>query len=80
MKECFGNYMEDSCQGHNNCKEQECFSRTSIDKGPCDCPYKGSCHLPRQNLQEEFRTNYGDNVESCDFYKLLKPMYEDKEV
>jgi hypothetical protein len=67
------------CQGHNDCTEKGCFSKTSIDKGVCNCPYKASCHLVRQFLQDKFRKemkNY--KIEDCDFYKLLKPMYESK--
>jgi len=80
MKECSGNYMEyPICQGHNDCEEKGCYSKTMIDKGPCDCPYKGSCHPTRQRLQVEFREKYGRKLEECDFYILLKPMYE-KEV
>jgi len=76
MKECSGHYMEyPICQSHHDCTERECYSKT-MDKGPCDCPYKGSCHIPRQRLQTEFREKYGYKLEDCDFYKLLKPMYE----
>ena len=78
MKKCFGNYMEKLCEGHYDCKEIGCYSKTSIEKGSCDCPYKGSCHLPRQHLQTEFKEEYGYKTEDCDFYKLLKPMYENK--
>jgi hypothetical protein len=67
------------CQGHHRCKEAECFSRTSIDKGTCDCPYKGSCHLTRQEIQVEIREKYGCKIEDCDFYKVLKSMYEKSE-
>ena len=77
MKECLGNYMEyPICQGHHDCEEKECFSKTMIDKGLCDCPYKGSCHLMRQKIQTKVRQRYGRKIEDCDFYKVLKPMYE----
>jgi hypothetical protein len=80
MKECYGNYMSyPICQGHNDCNEKGCFSRTSIDKGACKCPYKGSCHIPRQYIQEKIRQEHsGRTIEDCDFYKLLKPMYEER--
>jgi len=79
MKGCFGNYMEyPLCQGHYDCQEKGCFSKTMIGKGTCDCLYKGSCHLSRQRLQTEFREKYNWKLEDCDFYKLLKPMYENE--
>jgi len=80
MKECFGNYMEyPICKGHNSCEEKGCFSKTMIDKGLCDCPYKSSCHLLRQRLQVEFRVKRWRKLEDCEFHKLLKPMYEKNE-
>lgn len=81
MKECFGNYMiYPTCQGHHTCKEYNCFNKTMIEKGACNCLYKGSCHLLRQKLQTEFRENYGYKLEDCDFYQVLKSMYEVKEI
>jgi hypothetical protein len=70
MKECFGNYMRyPTCKGHHDCKEAGCFSKTNIDKGVCDCPYKASCHVSRQYLQKRFREEDSDyKVEDCDFY------------
>jgi len=77
-KECFGNYMQyPICQGHHECKEKGCYAKT-MSKGPCECLYKESCHIPRQTLQTEFREKYGQKLEDCDFYKLLKPKYEKK--
>jgi hypothetical protein len=68
------------CEGHNDCiDKRDCFSETSIKKGTCDCSYKASCHLPRQKVQTEFRKSYGDKLEDCDAYKLLKPMYNKRE-
>jgi len=65
-----------TCQGHHDCTEKECFSKTMIDKGSCDCLYKASCHLMRQRLQAEFREKYGWKLTDCDFYKVLKPIYD----
>lgn len=77
MKECYGNYMIDPiCQGHNTCEERGCWAKTYMEKGVCSCPYKASCGLGRQKLQERFRGENGQTIEDCDFYIMLKPMYE----
>lgn len=67
------------CQGHNICKEHGCFSKTNIDKGECGCPFKGSCHLIRQSGQAEWREESNTSITDCDFYKLLKPRYIERE-
>lgn len=78
MKKCYGNYMiYPKCENHNKCVEDGCLSMTNIVHAECDCPYTASCHLARQRLQVKFRKDYGYKVEDCDFYKLLKPMYEE---
>ena len=82
MKKCFGNFMNyPICENHNDCKlSDECLVKTNKEKGKCDCPYKGSCHTWRQNLQVEFRLKSGEGLESCPFYILLKSMYEERSV
>ena len=81
MKECYGNYMEyPICEGHHDCEEKGCYSKTMIEKGSCDCSYKASCHLLRQKLQTELKPKYNSSIEDCDAYKMLKPMYEKKKL
>ena len=73
-KSCYGNYMLDICEGHNQCKEDGCFNKTSIDHGACDCKYKECCTLGRQELQTIIRKDNGygyNSVEQCDFYKAI---------
>jgi hypothetical protein len=73
-KKCYGNYMEpeNGCKRHNSCEVQDlCFMHTSITKGPCDCPFKGSCHIPRQEGQEYIRKQSGETVKDCTFYEMI---------
>lgn len=73
MKECFGNYMESNiCKGHNSCNENEnCFMKTSTEKGPCDCEYKCHCHVPRQEAQIYLQSIDDDKKEDCTFYEMF---------
>ena len=76
-KSCYGNYMLDVCTGHHECKDYGCFSETSIRHGKCDCKYKGSCHLVRQECQVMIRNSSNSSyhtVEQCDIYKILAKM------
>lgn len=55
------------------------FTPESNENGACDCPYKRSCHTPRQWLQAKIRSENGTTIEaSCPFYPLLKGLYADK--
>lgn len=82
MKKCFGNFMTyPVCEDHHECEYQNrCLVKTNKEKGKCDCPYKASCHTWRQQLQVEFREESGKGLESCPFYILLKPMYEERNI
>ena len=74
MKSCYGNYMLDVCEGHHKCTDHGCFSETSIKHGKCDCKYKASCHLVRQECQVMIRNDSShpyNTVEQCDVYKIL---------
>jgi len=73
MKDCFGNYLGDICKNHNQCEFQvPCYQKTWTEKGACECPYKKSCHIPRQYLQARIREeNPGRTIEDCDFYKMI---------
>lgn len=74
-KSCYGNYMLDACEGHHECRDYGCFSETSIKHGKCDCKYKGSCHLVRQEcrvmIRDDSKHPY-NTVEQCYFYKGLE--------
>ncbi len=61
--------------GHHKCEHYDkengdCFAATSI-KGPCECEYKKYCHIPRQQLQEKIKNNFGEKKEDCTFYKMF---------
>ena len=49
-------------------------------KKSCDCPYKKSCYLIRQELQAGLREKNKRTIEECDFYKELKKIYEDLKI
>jgi hypothetical protein len=72
-KECFGNYLDDGCKNHHTCEMRgECNVYTNYFKGACDCPFKKSCHTPRQELQATIRKEQGDpDIRKCDFYNLF---------
>lgn len=72
-KHCFGNYLHRVCKDHHNCEQQgECNMYTNYFKGSCNCPYKKSCHEPRQRLASDIRKETGDSdIRKCDFYKYF---------
>lgn len=71
MRECFGDYMGKTCQGHHGCPhEGPCFTETSLTKGECDCPHKASCHLPRQWLASMLKQEQPDYV--CGFIEMFE--------
>lgn len=46
----------------------------------CGCPYSKSCHEFRQDLQSEIRERQKTSIQDCIFFKLLKPMYEERNI
>lgn len=82
MEKCFGNFMiYPVCEDRYECEFQNrCLVQTNKEKGKCNCPYKASCHIWRQQLQVEFRTKSGEGLESCPFFKILKPKYEERNI
>ena len=73
-KQCFGHYMDyPTCEGHHDCSvSSKCFVERSSN-GPCDCPNKRSCHIPRQTIQSGYKKKYKKYV--CPFLKYFE---EDK--
>lgn len=43
----------------------------------CGCPYYRSCHEYRQLGQIELRELEGSTIEMCEFFRCLKPMYDE---
>lgn len=76
-KSCYGNYLLEGCENNHDCKEESyCMTETFIKHGVCDCIYKGSCHLFRQQCQVNLRKNNPtyNKVEQCDIFIILKEM------
>ncbi len=67
MKECFGDFLGKSChRNKNGCDlESECRPHTNERKGACDCPFKRSCHIPRQHERTFIAV---EPIEKCSFY------------
>lgn len=68
---CFGDYTGKDCVKHWECpKQTDCMIEASLN-GPCDCPHKRNCHVPRQMLSTSIREESGETIEQCNFYKYF---------
>lgn len=67
-KPCYGNSNGYYC--NYECLQNEgCYEITMKKWGVCDCKFKSSCHLWRQQLQTEFKQKNADHI--CSFKEFF---------
>lgn len=65
---CYGNSNGYYC--NYTCSDKAgCYAITMVNWGPCDCPFKPSCHLGRQQIQVQWLREKPAHV--CSFKKYF---------